>query len=112
MRLIEAEVSWRAGQLNNAIATMNALRARAGVALPPLPATTNATTVRDYLLSERFAELFMEGHRMADLYRFNLVAATPGLGAGRLMRFPLSQFEAIWNASIEDVSSQRCQPIS
>lgn len=112
MRLIEAEVFWRNGDLNNAIATMNALRARTGVALSPLPATINATTVRGYLLHERFAEMFLEGHRMADLYRFNVVATTTGLGPGRLMRFPMSQFEAIWNESIEDVSSQRCQPIS
>jgi hypothetical protein len=66
----------------------------------------------DYLLSERFAELFTEGHRMSDLYRFNVVASTPGPGAGRLMRFPLSQFEVIWNENIDDVASQRCQPIS
>ena len=112
MRLIEAEVFWRNSQLDSAMARMNALRARTGVALPALPATADPNVVRDYLLSERFAELFMEGHRMSDLYRFNLVAATAGLGAGRLMRFPLSQFEAIWNENIDDVSSQRCQPIS
>ncbi len=112
MRLIEAEVFWRNNQLDSAMARMNALRARTGVALPALPATTSSTTVRDYLLAERFAEMFMEGHRMSDLYRFNVVATTTGLSAGRLMRFPLSQFEAIWNENIEDVSSQRCQPIS
>jgi len=113
MRLIEAEVFWRNNQLDSAVARMNTLRARPGVALPPLPDPLgNATTVRNYLLSERFAEMFMEGHRMSDLYRFGVVATTTGLGPGRLMRFPMSQFEAIWNENIEDVSSQRCQPIS
>ena len=112
MRLIEAEVFWRNNQLDSAMARLNALRARTGVGLPALPAPANATEVRDRILHERFAEMFMEGHRMSDLYRFNVVASTTGLGPGRLMRFPLSQFEAIWNENIDDVSSQRCQPIS
>lgn len=111
MRLIEAEVAWRDGDLPAAMGFLNALRAGAG--LPDLPDPgTDADLVRDYILSERFAELFMEGQRMSDLYRFNVVVTTPGMGVGRLTRFPLSQFEAIWNPNIEDNSAQRCQVIS
>lgn len=53
------------------VATLNALRARAGVALPPLTAAEAAdfpTTV----LEERRRELFLQGNRLFDLRRATL----------------------------------------
>jgi hypothetical protein len=109
MRLIEAEVAWRGNDLTAAVGIMNALRAQVGLGALPDPAG-DASTVLQYLLSERFATMFMEGRRLADLYRFNLVPSA--LAAGRLEKFPISQFEAQNNPNIGDVSSQRCVPIS
>lgn len=109
MRLIEAEVAWRKNQLGTAMAKLNALRAKVGLSPLPDPAG-DANRVRDYLLSERFAVLYMEGRRLADLYRFNLIRSR--LGPNRLMKFPMSQFEAQNNPNIEDDLSKRCQPIS
>ncbi len=111
MRLIEAEVAWRNNDLVTAMARLNALRAAVG--LNPLPDPgSDAARVRDYLLSERFAVLFMEGQRLADLNRFNLIASY--LGAGRLKKFPLSQFEAqnSPNGVIADDATKRCAPVS
>lgn len=117
MRLIEAEVAWRNDDLNTAMNIMNTLRGRSGVGLSALPDPAgNAGTVRDYLLHERFAELFLEGHRLPDLYRFNLIATTVievgKPSTGRLTKFPLSTNEAINNQSIEDDATKRCAPIS
>ncbi len=109
MRLIEAEVAWRKNDLTTAMSKMNALRAAVGLNALPDPAG-NANTVLQYLLSERFAALFMEGQRLSDLYRFKLI--TSYLGAGRLTKFPLTQFEAQNNPNIADDLSQRCAPIS
>jgi starch-binding outer membrane protein, SusD/RagB family len=48
---------------------LNALRARAGVGLPPLPATSDFTAA---LVEERRRELFVQGNRWYDVRRFNL----------------------------------------
>lgn len=111
MRLIEAEVAWRKNDLTTAMSKMNAVRAAVGLNPLPDPAG-NATTVRDYLLSERFAVLFMEGQRLADLNRFDLIGSY--VGTGRLKKFPLAQFEAQNSPGgiIPDDASQRCAPIS
>lgn len=118
MRLIEAEVAWRRGSaadLAIAMSKMNDLRAAAGLSPLPDPAG-NANTVRDYLLHERFAENFMEGRRLADLYRFNLIGTivieVGKPSTGRLMKFALSQTEALYNDNIEDDLSKRCAPVS
>jgi hypothetical protein len=96
MWLIRAEVAW----------------------LSPAVAATSAE-VFTVLLNERFAELFMEGHRMQDLHRFGLVddgiAAgdfDPGTTAIRPTKFPMSQSEAINNGNIEDEATARCLPLS
>jgi hypothetical protein len=71
----------------------------------PLPAFTKAGAwtqqeVFERLLSERFAELFIEGHRMTDLDRFNLV--TERLGANRARKLPLSRTEILNNPSMKE----------
>lgn len=117
MRLIEAEVHWRNGELPEAVAILDALRADVG--LGALPPSNDADVVFDYLLHERFAELFLEGHRMNDLHRFGLVAefiANGSFGSNsespRPTKFPLSEDEAVNNPNIEDSVSARCLPMS
>lgn len=53
------------------VATLNALRARAGVALPPLTAA-EAADFQNTLVEERRRELFLQGNRLYDLRRFNI----------------------------------------
>jgi len=98
MNLIEAEVYWRRADFAMAIAKMNVNRAAAG--LPPLTNPGTAEGVFDMLLQERFAELYAEGHRMQDLYRFGLVRER--LGPGRATKLPLSRTEILNNPNIEE----------
>jgi hypothetical protein len=100
MNLIEAEVYWRKGDFANAIAKLNLNRTTAPAPLPAFVAAgLTSTDVRDRILSERFAELFVEGHRMTDLDRFNLVATK--LGTGRAKKLPLSRNEILNNVSMK-----------
>ena len=116
MRLIEAEVLWRNGDLDGAQAKMNALRAAVG--LSALPATTDSDVVKDYILSERFAEFFMEGMRATDLARFGLVADVfgalndPERPPLRPTKFPMDEDEARDNPNIDNSASARCLPMS
>jgi hypothetical protein len=114
MRLIQAEAAWRSGDEAGARTILNNLRAAAG--LSPLPA---GGSMQDYILSERFAEMFMEGMRMVDLYRFGIVAETFNdlsdplrPGAGRITKFSMTDTEATYNALIDDDLAQRCLPTS
>ena len=110
MVLIQAEVAWRKGQFQTAIDKMNINRAAAGLPNLVLPTTGDISLwVRDALLSERFAQLFSEGFRMQDLYRFNLVTAK--LGPGRLIKLPLSVTEAVNNPNIK-IGGGKCPGIS
>jgi starch-binding outer membrane protein, SusD/RagB family len=115
MRLIEAEVHWRNGDLETAVGILDQLRAAAG--LSALPATGDAIQVRDYLLHERFAILFMEGQRQPDLHRFGLVGEMSVLvdgeetfGTGRPTKFPMSHIEARATPGVEDDAAVRCLP--
>jgi hypothetical protein len=110
MVLIQAEVYWKKGQFQTAIDKMNINRAAVGLPNLVLPTTGDISLwVRDALLSERFAQLFTEGFRMQDLYRFNLVTAK--LGTGRLIKLPLSVTEAINNPNIK-IGGGKCPGIS
>ncbi len=110
MVLIQAEVYWRKGQFQTAIDKMNINRAAAGLPNLELPTSGDISTwVRDALLSERFAQLYTEGFRMQDLYRFNLVTAK--LGPGRLIKLPLSVTEANNNPNIR-IGGGTCPGIS
>jgi len=117
MRLIEAEVMWRDGNTSGAMAILNALRANVG--LSPLADPTSDTQMRDYILSERFAEMFMTGMRAVDLYRFGLThdvfAAMDDPerpASGRPTKFSMSDTEALNNPNIADDLAQRCLPRS
>jgi hypothetical protein len=107
--LIEAEVAYRANDFATEATLLNSLRTRAGVGLPPIPTPANATAARDALLNERMAELFVEGSRMNDLARFNLVTQT--LGPARATKLPLSQTEILNNSAMK-VGEGSCPGIS
>jgi hypothetical protein len=96
MRLIEAEVLMKQGDLAGAMTVLNGLRAQVGLNAVPNPGTEAG--VRDVLLNERFAILFMEGHRATDLDRFDLV--TERLGPNRARRFSLPNAETQNNPNI------------
>jgi phage gp37-like protein len=110
MVLIQAEAYWKKGQFQTAVDKLNINRAAVSLPNLVLPTTGDINTwVRDAILSERFASLFAEGYRMQDLYRFNLVTAK--LGAGRLIKFPLSVTEATNNSNIR-INGGKCPGIS
>jgi SusD/RagB-like outer membrane lipoprotein len=106
--LIEAEVAMRAGDYATEANILNVMRARPGVALPPITITT-AAQAQDALVNERMAELWVEGSRMQDLYRFNLV--TQILGPARATKLPLSTTE-IRNNSAMKLGEGACPTIS
>lgn len=110
MNLIEAEAYWRKGQLPQAIDALNRNRTTAPANLPPFTAAgLSADAVFQRILSERFAELFVEGHRLNDLSRFNLVKDR--LGTGRSLKFPLSRTEILNNSSMKE-GEATCPKIS
>lgn len=115
MRLIEAEVMVEAGDYAGATAVLN--RLRAAVDLAPFDVPTDRETMMEYLLSERFAELFMEGHRAVDLRRFGLTRQIFAAmndesrpGDGRPTQFPISDGEALYNSNIDNDLTKRCLP--
>ncbi len=107
--LIEAEVAMRAGDYATEANILNVMRARPGVALPPIPVPGDAGAAQNALVNERMAELWVEGSRMQDLYRFNLV--TEILGPARATKLPLSTTE-IRNNSAMKVGEGTCPTIS
>ncbi len=108
MNLIAAEVYMRRGDYANMTARLNIDRTAANVGLAALP-TLTAANAQAALLSERMAVLFVEGQRMYDLHRFNLVTAT--LGAGRATMLPLSTTEVLNNTSMS-LGGATCPKIS
>lgn len=109
MNLIIAEVRWRQGDYPAALSAMNVNRAAVGLPAFTLPTSNVSTQVRDLLLQERFAELFGEGHRTQDLYRFGLVASR--LGTGRATKLPLTRTEQLSNPNIGE-GKETCPAIS
>ena len=68
-QLIIAEAEADAGNLQAAVAIINALHAR--VSLPQFSSNDKAAILA-HIVSERSAELFLEGHRFGDIRRYNL----------------------------------------
>jgi len=116
MRLIEAEALMRNNDYASAMAIINAGRTKVGLADIAVP--TDATAMRDILLSERDAELFMEGMRAVDLYRFGITKEIFGAmndpserpSVGRPTKFSMTATEALYNNNIADDLAQRCLP--
>jgi SusD/RagB-like outer membrane lipoprotein len=107
--LIEAEVAMRAGDYATEAQILNVMRARPGVALPPIPVPGDAGAAQNALVNERMAELWVEGSRMQDLYRFNLV--TQILGPSRATKRPLSTTEILNNSAMK-LGEGACPTIS
>lgn len=76
--LVKAEAELRAGTPGDALALVNALRARAGV-----PAWTSADLTLPNLLAERGREMAWEGFRRSDLIRFEVADGIKYFGAAR-----------------------------
>ena len=116
MRLIQAEVAWRGGDYLNARTILNSLRTGAGLTPLPDAMADDMAEVLTLLMNERFAELFMEGHRMGDIQRMGMVSGLiadgsfAGTESTRPIKFPISTAEARDNPEMEDDSSQRCLP--
>lgn len=102
MQLVIAEADVNgAGDPNEAVTIINGFHASAG--LPPYdPNAAGAKSVHDQLIEERSRELFLEGHRLWDLIRFQLplvpAAGTPyppkaGGIYGSQLCFPLPDVE-------------------
>ncbi|MCC6931617.1 MAG: RagB/SusD family nutrient uptake outer membrane protein [Gemmatimonadaceae bacterium] len=102
-RLIQAEAA--GGQ--TAVNIINALRARAGVNLPPFQ-STDAAAIAAQVQEERRRELFLEGQRLFDINRFNIPlkpaagAAFPNGGGtyGNNKCLPLPDVERLNNPNI------------
>jgi hypothetical protein len=115
MQLIRAEVAWATNDLPGAMTILNQLRADAG--LSPVTAATSAD-VFTVLLNERFAELFMEGHRMNDIHRFGVVPAMMTAGdfydtdSPRATKAPMSASEGLNNPNVVDDAAVRCTPVA
>jgi hypothetical protein len=103
-QLIMAEAALDAGQLQSAVDIFNVLHDRVG--LPPF-ASNDAAEIRDQLIYERRAELFLEGQHMQDMERFNLpLVPAPGTPFyhggvyGDQICFPLPEVEYLNNPNI------------
>ncbi|MDB4910931.1 MAG: RagB/SusD protein, partial [Gemmatimonadetes bacterium] len=104
-KLIVAENDVANNQLSAAIAIINALQDAAGQ--PHYAGASTQAAVLAQIVEERRRELWLEGHRMGDLRRFNL-PFTPAAGApypfggvyGNQTCFPLPDVERINNPNI------------
>jgi hypothetical protein len=103
-QLIMAEAALDAGQLQDAVDIFNVLHDRVG--LPPF-ASTDPAEIRNQLIYERKAELFLEGQHMQDIERFNMpLVPAPGTQFyhggvyGDQICFPLPEVEYLNNPNI------------
>jgi starch-binding outer membrane protein, SusD/RagB family len=103
-QLIMAEAALEAGQLQDAVGIINTLHSRVGL---PGFSSNNAAEIRNQLIYERSAELFLEGQHMQDLERFNLpllpVPGSPFYHGGVYsdqICFPLPEVEYLNNPNI------------
>lgn len=104
-QLILAEAAVAANDLDGAESIINLLHARAGIPTPAYDAT-GATTeeVLAQVIEERRRELFLEGHRLGDIRRYDLpLVPAPGSAYvnggtyGDQRCFPLPDVERIHN---------------
>jgi hypothetical protein len=103
-QLLVAEAALEAGQLQTVVDIINTLHDRVGL---PHFASTDATEIRNQLIYERSAELFLEGQHMQDLERFDLelypAPGTPAYHGGFFsdqICFPLPEVEYLNNRNI------------
>lgn len=106
MRLIEAEDLLRNSDVAGAMAKINEVRARAGVGLPALTATT-VDEARVILKAEYRSELWLEGRRLGQLWRWNQT----GFGTENDLH-PLEQVSGSNTEGSHLVTRDYCMPIS
>ena len=75
-QLIKAEAEHAAGNLAAAVAIINTLHTNAGL---PAFASSDAQEVMDQIVYERSAEMFLEGHHLYDITRYN-IPLVPAVG--------------------------------
>lgn len=104
-QLIIAEALLEAGSPDLAVGLVNALRDPLGI--PDYSGATDAASVRNLIIEERMRELFLEGHRLADIIRYDLplvpAPGTPfpkGSQYGTQVCFPLPDIERLNNPNI------------
>ena len=102
MRLIEAEAMLQSGDWQGAMAKINALRAAVSFVEAEASSTAEAWTA---LKHERGVELWLEGRRMGDFFRWNR-DNTPG------DRHPLEMASGSQNEGSHLVQQDLCFPIS
>ena len=100
-QLITAEADNDAGNPSAAVGIINTIRANAGV--PLYTGSLNKDSVQAAIIHERAAELFLEGHRLADMIRYGqtFIPLYPAAGApfkdggffGTQLCFPLPVIE-------------------
>jgi len=73
-QLIVAEAALQAGDLATAVAVINALHTNAGL---PAFSSTDAAEIRNQIIYERRAELFLEGQHIGDYRRLELPLVPP-----------------------------------
>jgi len=103
-QLIIAEAELAAGNLQAAVNVINTFHTQLG--LPPF-ASSNATEIKNQIIYERRAELFLESHHLGDNRRYNLplipAPGTPYSYGGLytdLRCFPLPDIERFNNPNI------------
>jgi hypothetical protein len=106
-QLIIAEALIEAGNPGAAVSIIDARRAQLGI--PAYSGPTDAASVLNLLIEERARELFLEGHRLADIIRYDLpldpAPGTPfpkGSEFGTQVCFPLPDVERLNNPNIGD----------
>jgi hypothetical protein len=106
-QLIIAEALIAAGSPGSAVTIIDARRSQLGI--PAYSGPTDAVSVQNLLIEERMRELFLEGHRLADIIRYDLpldpAPGTPfpkGSQFGTQVCFPLPDVERLNNPNIGD----------
>jgi hypothetical protein len=102
-----AEALIEAGSPGAAVGIIDARRSQLGI--PAYSGPTDAQSVQNLLIEERARELFLEGHRLADIIRYSLpldpAPGTPfpkGSEFGTQVCFPLPDVERLNNPNIGD----------
>jgi hypothetical protein len=103
-QLIMAEAALEAGNLQDAVDIINDLHAQVGL---PDFVSNDATEIRNQLIYERSAELFLEGQHLQDIKRFDITLVpapgTPAYHGGEFSDqtcFPLPDVEYLNNPNI------------
>ena len=104
MMLIVAEAELAAGNTANFLTEIN--KSRAVDALPAYPAITNGSAMLEY---ERKVQLFFQGRRLADMYRFGAADARwlTGNGVRGKCFLPITYLERLTNVQAPQPTTQR-----